>query len=141
MRKDSDEAVCAVDIGTSAVRVSLITAAGAVMGAARRNRDSSGTHGEFDPVEVLSLVTSAIGEVMSGCRASTRIRAVGVAGFVGTVLLDSALAPLRPGSDWSDTRGVDLLAASPADTVDLVLREAGRPRPLGSALAQLLWLP
>lgn len=140
MSGQGDDVVCAVDIGTSAVRAALITPAGHVVGSARRGRGNSAVPGQFDPDLLWSTVAAAVGEVTAAQPDPARVKAVAVAGFVGTVLLDRRLRPVVAGSDWSDTRGVELLVGGRAEDVAAVLSAAGRPTPAAGALPLLLWL-
>jgi xylulokinase len=132
-------AVCAVDVGTSAVRARLVNDCGQVIAASRRNR-SGQTPGQFDPEALWSVTASAVREVISTVPVPSSIKAVGIAGLIGTVLVDDQLRPVVAGSDWSDGRGIELLQSRPREAVDSLLSRTLRPAATASALALLLWL-
>lgn len=130
-----DTIVCAVDIGTSAVRAGLVDSSGTFV-AAVRNKRSVGPDGEFDADVLWDDLADALAKLSRHPRAK-ELAAIGIAGHVGTVVVDAHGEPTAPASGWSDRRGVDLLARHwDAEA----LHRSGRPVITGGALPYLCWL-
>lgn len=133
------DVVCAIDVGTSGVRTALVTPFGEIVSESREliPKLTPAVSGSFDPEALWTAVTSALRKTVG--TANVQIGAVGVAGLIGTVLLDGAGNPAQPGADWSDHRGIGLVDEY-AERASLVKRVSGRPAITSSALAQLVWL-
>ncbi|WP_198347900.1 FGGY-family carbohydrate kinase [Plantactinospora sp. KBS50] len=128
--------VLAIDVGTSAIRAAVVDEAGAVLTEHRAPRRDGEAGLGFDADvlwrQVLATAAAAAGGHGRG------VRGIGIAGHIGTVLVDRSLAPVRPGRGWADREGVPELRAllGPGRVAEL-LRDTGRPSLTGGALAAL----
>jgi xylulokinase len=132
------DVVCAVDVGTSAVRAALVTSTGKRLRSVRRPRPAGECGTVFtagllwDDLRIaLRALTDDLGEL--------RVHALAIAGHVGTVLIDESYSPLDISGGWADRRGIDLVAGLWADP-GAALRRAGRPAATGGAVPLLCWL-
>jgi xylulokinase len=130
-----------IDLGTSAVKVCVITPEGGV--AATASAPLTVAHpaegaSEQDCNDWWAATQAAVGALDPGLRAG--LRGIGLSGQMhGAVLLDAACRPLRPVILWNDARAeadcATLLAAAPdAGQIAGVLPMAGFTAP------KLLWL-
>lgn len=123
--------VLAVDIGTSAVRSAAVDGGGAIVATTRVERADPSAGTRFDVERLwLDLVQSI---VRLPADARSRIRAIGIAGHVGTVFTDAAGRPVEEGRGWADSSGVDLLTVAAGDDLPELLAETGRMSPAGGA--------
>lgn len=125
-----DGGLLAVDIGTSAIKVSHFTFQGEVA-ASHRVRRTDGHAGRFNAAEMLADLHAAVRGTTE--RSPLAVAAVGVCGLGGVVFLDRDHRPVEPAADWSDTRGVDRLRER-WTTLGHADR-TGRSQPHSSALA------
>jgi xylulokinase len=101
--------VCAVDVGTSAVRGALVLADGSAVAQARRERPVGQGAVTFDPERLWADVTEVLRELTAG--AGRPVAALAIAGHVGTVLVEEGGTALDPGRGWADTTGAAALDA------------------------------
>ena len=128
-----------IDLGTSAVKVVLIDAAGALRAQASAPLGLSRPHplwSEQDP----AAWWQATGEAMAGLRGQadlSAVRAIGLSGQMhGAVLLDQADRVLRPAILWNDGRaGAECAVLDP-----LARRLAGNPAMPGFTAPKMLWV-
>lgn len=133
----AENVVCAVDVGTSAVRASLISGDGTELCSTRRPREVSEGTVDFDPDLLWDDVATVLCDLATmGSRAP---RCLAIAGHIGAVLLDEAQHPIGRGIGWANTVGADLIESSWADPLE-ALHIAGRPAVTGGAAAFLAWL-
>lgn len=130
--------VIAIDVGTSAVRVAIVSVDGAVERSARIERDSRHSGIIFDAGELWMDVCAAL----TSLKASEvdDLRGLAVSCHIGTVFTDDALTPLGDAGGWADTRGVDLLSQRYSNGLEHLLQLTGRPAVTGGQLAALLHL-
>lgn len=129
--------VCAVDIGTSTVRAALVTQDGVAVATSRRARPPL-VAGEFDPVRLWEDMLAVLADV-GGHENAGAVAGIGIAGHVGTVVVDDSNVAVFTGMSWSDSRGCELLSSAWATDADAAHR-AGRPAVTGGALPFLCWL-
>jgi sugar (pentulose or hexulose) kinase len=122
-----------VDVGTSAVRVALLTSNGSVAASSRFQRSLVGNT-TFDADQLWEDFVTCVKQLPDLLRRRP-IRGISFAGHIGTVLIDGAGRPIQPSSLWSDPRGIDLLEAALA-RVPNAMTTAERPVPSGSSLAR-----
>jgi len=128
-----DDLVCAVDVGTSAVRAALVDPEGRQQALVRRERPGDRASVAFDPEVLWETCVEVLAELLAG---GARPRAVALAGHVGTVLLDAHGSPLGEGRGWADATGAaDLEASWAADPARA--RRLGRPSVTGGAVPLL----
>lgn len=130
-------AVCAVDVGTSAVRAAMVREDGHVISQARRPRQP-GQSVTFDVRRMWEDAVIAIRDATAQLGHQT-VAGIGIAGNIGTVVTDAAGQPVFDGLGWGDQRGTGELATAWSDTPD-ALTVAGRPAMCGGALPALCWL-
>lgn len=129
--------VCAVDIGTSAVRAALIDALGVIHRQARRQRPPGQGATSFDPELLWSDVIAVLGELkLSDAEPPA---ALAIAGHVGTVLIDENGSPVGASRGWADTTGArELEEVLPKGGLER--RSIRRPAATGGAVGLLTWL-
>lgn len=141
MRRSADgrgtPLVCAVDIGTSAVRAALVTKDGVAVATSRRARPAL-TGGEFEPLRLWEDVLAVLADV-GGHEDAGAVAGIGIAGHVGTVVVDESNVAVFAGMSWSDARGAEILSGAWAADANAAHR-AGRPAVTGGALPFLCWL-
>src|SRR5437660_1813422 len=101
-----------VDLGTSGVKVVVLSATGEPIAAAKRTyevrRPFPGA-AEADPAEWWQATCSATSEAVTAA-GDPAVAAVGLDGQMhGVVLADAGGDPVRPAITWADTRATDLL--------------------------------
>ncbi|AOS63399.1 xylulokinase [Actinoalloteichus hymeniacidonis] len=137
---DARPVVCAVDVGTSAVRAAVVTADGRVLRQARRERPPGQGAVTFDALRLWAdlqiVLRTLFAEGTEGDAASEDLRALAVAGHIGTVALDDTGEPVAPGGGWADTAGADEVTQGWADPA-VALYRAGRPVVTGGAVPAL----
>jgi xylulokinase len=134
----SDDVVCAVDVGTSAIRAALVTPAGQRLVEARKQRSPGEGARTFDAERLWDGLCEVLHRIATGAAAS-RLRCLAIAGHVGQVLVDEHSRPVGMAGGWADSRGVREVAATwtgPATA----LRVTGRPAVTGGAVPLLHWL-
>jgi xylulokinase len=101
--------VLAIDLGTSALKVALVSTAGEVVASAQetcRVEFLPGGGAQQDPQEWWALITRAAGRLMAGAAAPASVVAVScTAQWSGTVPVDERGAPIRDAIIWMDSRG------------------------------------
>lgn len=131
----SEQAVVAVDVGTSAVRSGLFGLSGRLLRSARVPR-TAGVGDLFDAAGLFAEVSASLRELA----VDSPPRALCVSAHIGSVAVDAELDPVLPGGGWSDTRGLDLLRRTPDERRAALLAGAGRPALSGGAAALALVL-
>lgn len=129
--------VCAVDVGTSAVRAAVVDSRGTIHRAARRPRRPGQGAVTFDPAVLWNDVVHVLGDLELA--EAPGVAAVSMAGHVGTVLVDRRGEPVMPGRGWADSAGVAELQRIWAND-HTQLSVVGRPAITGGALPLLMWL-
>ena len=137
-RGPASPAVCAVDIGTSAIRAAAVLADGQITALARRDRDSGSASTTFDPEELWTQ-TAAVLRTLTGQLDPGTLRGLAVTAHVGAVIADQDGKAVWDGFGWADTRGVDLLTLAWAELPD-PFGITGRPVVTGGGLPALAWL-
>ncbi|WP_341718462.1 FGGY-family carbohydrate kinase [Micromonospora sp. FIMYZ51] len=131
-------AVLAVDVGSSAIRAAVVDGSGVVRAEHRTERQDAGSGLTFDAELLWQQVVRTIGAVTGGH--ADDIRGIGIAGHIGTVLIDRSLAPVGPAHGWADSAGLAELRNRLGERTADLLRDSGRPTVTGGALAALLHL-
>jgi sugar (pentulose or hexulose) kinase len=132
--------VLAIDVGSSAIRAAVVDGSGAVLAVRRAPRQDGESGLTFDPEALWKDVVATAAAVVAGARRRD-IRGIGIAGHIGTVLVDRSLTPVCPGRGWADSQGVaDLRALLGPDRTAQWLRTSGRSTVTGGALAALVHL-
>jgi len=137
------EGVVGLDVGTTAVKAGLYTAAGDEIAVASRDhplRSSEPDRAEQDPDEVVAATVDALAEVAGAARdAGAAVRGISVSTPMhGLLGLDADGRPLMPVVTWADTRAradADDLRANHFD----VYRRTGTPLHPMAPLAKLRW--
>lgn len=132
----SDPLVCAIDVGTSAVRASVIRSDGETSRTVRRPRAAGEGSDEFDPDALWEDLAGALRDLHLS---DVRLDALVIAGHIGAVMLGDDGAPLVRGLGWANRLGVKTLASVWHDPATN-LRVAGRPAITGGAIPFLAWL-
>lgn len=132
------DVVCAVDVGTSAVRAALVTPDGKRVRSFRQERPVGEGGAVFSAERLWEDVMAALRPLVDD-PGGLRPRGLAVAGHVGTVLVDESHAPIGVSGGWADRRGVDLMAGR-SRNLDTVLEQARRPGATGGAVPLLCWL-
>lgn len=131
--------VLGVDVGSSAVKVVAVDAAGRVRRVAEREcplRTSGPDRAEHDPAEVLAAAIAAI----SDCAQGVHVAALAFSAALHTLLgLDAAGQPRTPSLSWADTRAT-AAAARLRESVPWLHQETGTPLHPMSPLAKLVHL-
>ncbi|WP_133916146.1 xylulokinase [Streptomyces sp. NBC_00582] len=131
----SGAVVCAVDIGTSAVRAALVTRGGRRLVEARSGRGPDEGAETFDAELLWEGLCDVLRRLSAeGPRAD--VRCLAIAGHVGQVPVDERGRPLGRAGGWADSRGVHELAHGWPDPAD-ALRVTGRPAVTGGAVPLL----
>lgn len=107
-----EEAVLAIDLGTSSVKALILSRHGAILGRGQSSYSTSHPRPGFDEQDVddwwQAIITATEGARRFASLA--RIEGIAVTGQMhGTVLLDENEQPLHPAIIWSDRRAVNLL--------------------------------
>ena len=102
--------VLAIDLGTSALKVALVSVAGEVVAAEQETHDVTllpGGGAEQDPRRWWDLITKASAKLMArGHVPAASVAAVAcTAQWSGTVAVDDGGQPLRDAIIWMDSRG------------------------------------
>jgi xylulokinase len=130
-----------IDLGTSAVKACVIDERGAIVATAAAPLATAHPFpgaSEQDCAAWWAGVRAALHDLPRETRA--RIRAIGLSGQMhGAVLLDAALAPLRPAILWNDGRAADECAAMAEAEPGIGLLSGAPPMP-GFTAPKLLWL-
>lgn len=105
--------VLGIDVGTSAVKVALFDADGAMHGSARAGYPTAFPapgHAEQDPRDWWRALQAATREVMASVPGSAeRVAGMGIAAqMAGTVAVDAVGEPLQPCLIWLDTRSAEI---------------------------------
>lgn len=129
--------VLAVDVGTSGVRAAIVDDGGRIRHMSRRARRFAGER-RFDAEALWEDVTGAVRDLPESAR--RRVRAIGVAAFIGTVFVDARGAPVAEGRGWADDSGVDAYVTALGDRLEGALREIGRPVASGGSAPAALAL-
>lgn len=129
-------AVLAVDVGTSAVRAAVVTGSGEILASRHTRRPDDDAGRGFDAEVMWKQVVDTAASVTGGHRAE--IGAIGIAGHIGTVLVDRTLDPVGLGYGWADDRGRDEVQDLLGPRTEELLRVTGRPRLTGGALPALV---
>jgi len=127
--------VLAVDIGTSSVRVAVVTPDAEVVDDVRAARPGDPGR-SFDAEAMWSTVVASIAALTPAARSAVRV--VSVAAHLGTVLLDERLRVTAPALGWSDRSGVGAVSEAFGDDRAELLRHTGRPVPAAGPLAALV---
>src|SRR4051794_19527340 len=106
----SDDVVCAVDVGTSAVRAAPGTYGGQRLREAPRERALDEGAEPFEPAHRWAEPCRALRRLDAG-DARPRLRCLAIVGRVGQVLVDERNHPLGMAGGWADSRGVREVAA------------------------------
>ncbi|WP_037677345.1 FGGY-family carbohydrate kinase [Streptomyces griseus] len=133
-----DDVVCAVDVGTSAIRAALVTAGGQRLLEARRERSPDEGTETFDAEHLWDGLRQVLRR-LSVDAPHARLRCLAIAGHVGQVLVDERSRPLGMAGGWADSRGVREVADEWPDPAT-ALRVAGRPAVTGGAVPLLHWM-
>src|SRR5690606_12787862 len=103
----ADPLLIAIDLGTSSVKVTLVTPAGAIVGRGSADypiHHPHPQHAEQDPDDWWAAVVQAVRAAVPPDQAA-RAAAIGLSGQMhGTVLLDHAGDLLAPAIIWPDQR-------------------------------------
>src|SRR3954451_17200416 len=125
----SDDVVCAVDVGTSAVRAALVTYGGQRLREARRERALDEGAETFEAEHLWDELCQVLRRLDAG-DARPRLRCLAIVGHVGQVLVDERNHPLGMAGGWAASRGVrEVAAGCPAPAA--ALRLTGRPAVTG----------
>ncbi|WP_086561281.1 xylulokinase [Streptomyces africanus] len=135
----SDDVVCAVDVGTSAVRAALVRHDGQRLLDARGERGPDEGAETFDAERLWDGLCHVLRRITSSAPMGSRLRCLALAGHVGQVLVDERSRPLGRAGGWADARGVREVAARWPDPA-AALRLTGRPAMTGGAVPLLHWL-
>lgn len=129
-----------VDVGTSALKVVAVDAAGTVGAAVERALTvdvAAPGRAEADPADWHRALDDAVEEVLAS---GATVRGVGCTGQMhGTVLLDAAGEPVAPAVLWPDRRAVDVLDAW-RDLPPAALSALANPLVPGMTGPVLCWL-
>lgn len=136
-----DMAHLGIDIGTSAVKLCVTNASGAVVAtadAALSSQHPFSGASEQDPSAWIEALQQACSALPAPVRAG--VRAIGLSGQMhGAVMLDSARAPIRPAILWNDGR-----AAAQCEQMTQAAPDVGEitgvPVMPGFTAPKLLWL-
>lgn len=136
-----DRVVCAVDVGTSAIRASFVTPDGRVLRQARTEREAGEGTARLDPRALWNQFCSTLRQLTDGL-VGVRIISLAIAGHVGHVFVDDHGDPVGEAGGWGDDRG---LRGASGDgrfwqPSDAMLATMGRPAPTGGAVPALWWL-
>ncbi|HET8561346.1 MAG TPA: FGGY-family carbohydrate kinase [Marmoricola sp.] len=140
-----EPAVLAIDLGSSGLKVGVVTLRGRVLAWAHRpltTRHGAGGSAEQDAAEWWRLVRDGAAECLQQPAAGRRVVAVGVTGqWASTVPVDADGLPVGPCLMWDDTQGARHSRAvvggpvqgyRPGALVAWVRRTAGVPSPAGA---------
>ncbi|HEX7332269.1 MAG TPA: gluconokinase [Pyrinomonadaceae bacterium] len=114
-RPSSKPQVCAIDIGTSGVRVALFDERGyEVPGAQARSRRAFATvsdFAEFDPDQLVDEVVTTIDELLTS-HSGAQIEFIAISAFWHSLMgIDAAGLPTTPVLTWADTRAAQFAKA------------------------------
>ncbi|MBF9044046.1 xylulokinase [Rhodobacterales bacterium HKCCE4037] len=130
-----------IDIGTSAVKLCLSDADGAVVAtadSALKVQSPFPGASEQDPAAWIGAVGRATAKLDAGHRA--RVSAIGLSGQMhGAVLLDQSLSPIRPAILWNDSRSTSECAELEARLPEVGQLTGVPPMP-GFTAPKLMWV-
>lgn len=137
------DAVVAIDVGTTATKVTAFGVDGAQLAAAEQPyplRSPQPGWAEQDPDEILAAVTGSLASVVAQVGAA-RVAGLSFSSAMHTLMaLDGAGRPLTPVTSWADTRSEPQAERLRADGSGLALhRRTGTPVHPMSPLPRLLW--
>jgi xylulokinase len=149
--------VLAIDLGTSALKVALVSVAGQVVAAEQETCQVTllpGGGAEQDPAHWWDLITRASSRLMAraGVPAESVITVAATAQWSGTVPVDERGQPVRPAIIWMDSRGAPYVRRITGGTPSVqgyglgklarwVRSTAGIPARSGKdPIAHILWL-
>lgn len=131
-----------VDLGTSGLRLLLVSDQGQPIAAVERTYQVSNPQmgwSEQDPACWVRAFDDAVGELRTSCPAFGGLRGIGVAGHMhGATLLDASGAVLRPCILWNDTRAH--AEAAELDAMDGVRAASGNIVFPGFTAPKLDWV-
>ena len=135
-RLEKGSVVCAVDVGTSAVRASLVSEDGTIICTSRTERPASEGSVDFDADRLWSDLVQTLRALEF---TELNLECLAIAGHVGAVFLDESQQPTGRALGWANTVGTDVLQRVWGDPA-AALKIAGRPAVTGGAAAYLAWL-
>ncbi|HEX3962985.1 MAG TPA: FGGY-family carbohydrate kinase [Trebonia sp.] len=133
-----EESVCAVDVGSSAIRAAVINAYGRIVRMRRRGRDSDAASTAFDVDELWAEIAATLRELFTD-RDTAGLRGMAVTAHVGSVIVDRDGRAVWAGFGWADGHGTDLLTRAWSSLPE-PLGVVGRPIVTGGGLPVLSWL-
>lgn len=144
----SDPLLLGIDLGTSSVKVLLVTAAGAVVASGSAEYPILAPQPGFaeqEPEEWWRAVQAAVGMALGAPAAragSGRVAAIGLSGQMhGTVMLDQQRQLLAPAVIWPDQRSRPQVQAITAEIgAEQLVELSGSPIATGFMAATLRWL-
>ena len=149
--------ILAVDLGTSALKVALVSTAGEVVAAEQETCQVTllpGGGAEQDPEQWWDLITAASSRLMTraGVPAESVVAVACTAQWSGTVAVDERCQPLRDAIIWMDSRGAPYVQRITRGVVNVqgygvgklarwLRTTAGIPARSGKdSIAHILWL-
>lgn len=131
--------VLAIDVGTSAVRVSAVSLTGTILHTARRSlvTHTDGDVAELDPAALWGDVMTLLREMDT---ALGHPAAIGVACQLGMVGVDQRLEPVTAIRTWQDRRATQAARDLERDLGDDLWRIAGRRLAPEHAAARAAWM-
>ncbi len=137
------EVCCAIDLGTSGVKVSFVDAQGRTLRRATVEYSVDSPRpgwAQIDPTRWVDAVGAAVGECLRPAGPAVRIVCVGLDGQMhGLVLVDAAGKALGPAVLWPDSRAVEVLPQWYA-LAERVRADLANPIVPGMAGPILTWL-
>ncbi|MBA3276505.1 MAG: hypothetical protein H0T72_11990 [Chloroflexia bacterium] len=138
-----EEAILAIDLGTSSVKTLILSQGGAILGRGQASYTTSHPRAGFDEQHVDDWLQGIISAVASARRFAplAAIEAIAITGQMhGTVMLDRFGMPLHPAIVWSDRRGADLLVEAQARLDSILPARIGGPLGTGYMALSLAWI-
>jgi xylulokinase len=137
-------ALLGIDLGTGSVKAVVVDLDGTLLGHGAAEYPISHPHpgwAEQEPNTWWEATVLAVRAALAGAGGRI-VSAIGLSGQMhGTVLLDGALAPLRPAIIWADTRSADQVAAITERLGAARLTAiAGSPLATGFQAATVAWV-
>jgi len=136
-------ATAGFDIGTSSVKVLIVSPEGKTLGFASSPvsvRPAQSGHLEEEPEDWWRGLVSALGKARAGLPRGTEIAAIGLSGHMsGLVVLDKDLEPLMPCLLLADTRGSEEAANLPSRVRARIIEQTGNCPSAAFSFAKLLW--
>lgn len=141
--RSADEAILAIDLGTSSVKALILSRRGTILGRGQETYSTSHPRVGFDEQHIddwlQGIVAASAGARRFAPLAS--IQAIAVTGQMhGTVMLDRYGMPLHPAIIWSDRRASDLLPGIQARLGPLLPIKIGGPLATGYVALSLAWI-